>query len=310
MRLTLVVFPLLLLLPAPSQSQTTDPLAAGEHEVELLGVRLWYLVRGSGPVLLVQPGGAGWGGDATIYIETLKPLEEAFTVVYLEPRGIGRSGRVADPALYSLDHYVEEVEALRSHLGLERLTLAGHSHGGFVALKYTLAYPDRVDRLLLLNSGAFVRELDPGWMAGRAGHAEAQARLEAVDRDLPSDELHAAFIRILVPVVHFYDYRAVESTVEALLARTRFSAEPFRQFERELAAFDVRDAVAAIRAPTLVVIGDDDLPDLREGSFLLHERMPRSQLLVTPGCGHWPMVECPEVFFPAVRRFLSSSDQE
>lgn len=96
---------------------------------------------------------------------------------------------------------MEEVEALRRHLRLERLTIAGHSHGGFVALKYALAYPEHVDRLLLLNSGTFVRELDAEWMSARAGFAEAQARWEAVDKNLPDDELHAEFLRTFVPVV-------------------------------------------------------------------------------------------------------------
>ncbi len=306
MRLLAQAFCLVLLSWAPVAAQATDPLASGEYEVELRGVRIWYLVRGSGPVLLIQPGGAGWGGDATVYIETLRPLEAAYTLVYYDPRGIGRSGR-SDPTLYKLDEYVEDLEALRRHLGLEALRLAGHSHGGSVALKYALAYPERVDRLLVLNSGPFVRDLDPDWLAARAGYEAAQARWAAMDTTLAPDELHAEFIRTFVPVVHFYDYEPLRQTVEELLARTTFSAEPFQQSERELATFDIRDRVAEIRAPTLIVIGDDDPPDLREGSYLLHERIPGAQLFVAPGCGHWTMFECPEVFFPAVLRFLAAT---
>jgi proline iminopeptidase len=307
MRPLLNAFLLFALPSAPLVAQATDPLASGEHEAEVRGVKIWYLVRGEGPVLLIQPGGAGWGGDATIYIETLQPLEAAHTVVYYDPRGIGRSGRSADPTLYTLDEYVEDLEALRQHLGLNALSLAGHSHGGFVALKYALAYPERIDRLLVLNSGAFVRDLDSDWLESREGYEAAQARLAAMDTTLAPDELHAEFIRSLVPVVHFYDYGSVHRIVEEMLARTTFSVEPFQRFEREVARFDIRDQVAEIRAPTLIVIGDDDLPDLREGSYLLHERIPGAQLFVAPGCGHWTMVECPEIFFPAVLRFLAAT---
>ncbi len=176
-----------------------------------------------------------------------------------------------------------------------------------MALKYALAYPERVDRLLVLNSGPFVRDPDPDWLEARAGYEAAQARWAAMDTTLAPDELHAEFIRTFVPVVHFYDYEPLRQTVEELLARTTFSAEPFLQFGRELATFDVRDRVAAIRAPTLIVIGDDDLPDLREGSYLLHDRIPGAQLFVAPGCGHWTMFECPEIFFPAVLRFLAAT---
>jgi proline iminopeptidase len=296
----------LLLLAGPVVAQATDPLAPGEHEVQLRGVKIWYLVRGSGPVLLVQPGGAGWGGDATIYVETLQPLEAAHTVVYYDPRGIGRSGRSTDPALYTLDEYVEDLEALREHLGLEALNLAGHSHGGFVALKYALAYPERVDRLLVLNSGTFVGELPPGWLEARTGYEEAQARLAATDTTLTPDELHAEFIRSLSPVAHFRDYEPVREIVDELLARTNFSAEPFQQYASE--SFDIRDQVGEIRTATLIVIGDDDYPFLQEGSYQLHERIPGAQLFVVPGSGHWPAIERPDLFFPAVLQFLANDE--
>jgi proline iminopeptidase len=302
----LCAFLLVLLPSAPVVAQAGDPLAPGEHEVEVRGVKIWYVVRGEGPVLLLQPGGAGWGGDATPYAETLRPLEAAHTVVYYDPRGIGRSGRSADPTLYSLDEYVEDLEALRRHLGLERFNLAGHSHGGFVALKYALAYPEHLDRLLVLNSGSFLGGLDPEWLQTRAGYGAAQARMAALDPTLGPDELQAEVIRNMVPVLHFYDYEPFRLIVEDLLGRTSFSGEPVQQFEREMAAFDIRDLVAGIQTRTLIVVGDDDLPVLFEGSMVLQERIPGSHLFVVPGCGHWPWLERPDLFYPAVLRFLGA----
>lgn len=304
MRLLIYAFVLSVLPAAPLSAQPTDPLAPGEHEVELRGVRIWYLVRGEGPVLLIQPGGAGWGGDATLYIETLQPLEAAHTVVYYDPRGIGRSGRSADATLYVLDEYVEDLEALRQHLGLDRVNLAGHSHGGSVALKYALAYPERLERLLVLDSAPFVRE-HPEWMESRPGYEAAQARWAARDTALSPDEQHAEFVRIFLPVFHFYDPEPVRQTVEDILARTTFSAEPFQQAERELYSYDIREQIAEIRAPTLIVIGDHDPPDIREGAYIMRERIPSAQLFVAPACGHIPFVECPELFFPVVLRFLA-----
>ncbi len=286
---------------------TADPLAPGEHEVVLRGINVWYLVCGSGPVLMIQPGGAGWGGDVTIYVETFRPLEAEHTLVYYDPPGIGRSGRSDDPTRYALAEYVEDIEALRRHLGLDRFSLAGHSHGGSVALKYVLAYPERVDRLLMLNSsGPFARDPEPEWLEARDGYEAALARWMAADTTLTPDELHAEFVRSFVPVLHFHHYEPVRRTVEEVLARTMFSVEPFRQFDREMVMFDIRDRVAGVRAPTLIVMGDDDPPDVREGSLLMHKRIPDSQLFVLPGCGHWPAIERPDLFFPAVLRFLAT----
>jgi hypothetical protein len=167
---------------------------------------------------------------------------------------------------------VEDLEALRRHLGLERFNLAGHSHGGFVALKYALAYPEHLDRLLVLNSGSFLGGLDPEWLQTRAGYGAAQARMAALDPTLGPDELQAEVIRNMVPVLHFYDYEPFRLIVEDLLGRTSFSGEPVQQFEREMAAFDIRDLVAGIQTRTLIVVGDDDLPVLFEGSMVLQER--------------------------------------
>lgn len=200
---------------------------------------------------------------------------------------------------------MEDLEALRYHLGIDALKLAGHSHGGSVALTYALEYPRRVTRLLLLNtSGPFARDPDPEWLAAQAGFEGAQARWAGVDPTLTPDELHGEFVRTFLPALHYHHFQSVRQTVDALLARTTFSALPFQQFEREMATFDLRDRIGEVRSPTLIVMGDHDVPDVREGSHLMHERMPGTQLLVVPGSGHWPWIERPDLFFPAVMRFL------
>jgi pimeloyl-ACP methyl ester carboxylesterase len=136
---------------------------------------------------------------------------------------------------------VEDLEALRRHVGLDAFDLAGHSHGGSVALKYALAYPDRLDRLVVLDSTPFVRELDPEWLAMRAGYMAAQARWAAKDTAPSPDEQHAEFIRTFLPVLHFNDYEVVRQTIEEILSRTTFSPEPYQQAERELYSLDIRD---------------------------------------------------------------------
>jgi pimeloyl-ACP methyl ester carboxylesterase len=165
---------------------------------------------------------------------------------------------------------------------------------------------ERVARLLLLNSsGPFARDPDADWLEARDGHEAALARWADVDTTLTPDQLHGEFIRIFLPALHFYDFESVRQTVEASLARTTFSAVPFQQFEREMATFDLRDRVSEIRSPTLILMGDHDVPDVRDGSYFMHERIPGAQLFVVPGSGHWPWIERPDLFFPAVTRFLA-----
>ena len=112
------------------------------------GRALSYKSVGSGPILVCHPGGPGASGR---YFGDLGGLAQRFTVVRLDPRGTGGSDRPADGS-YLLEDYAADLSALRAHLGVERLNLLGHSHGGFVAMVYAATYPEQTGRLILLGT--------------------------------------------------------------------------------------------------------------------------------------------------------------
>ncbi|MFW9902999.1 MAG: alpha/beta fold hydrolase [Candidatus Thorarchaeota archaeon] len=286
-----------------------EKLTPGKHFAVIRGIKLWYYVQGNGPILLIQPGGAGWAGDATPYIETLKPLEKVRTVIYLEPRGIGRSQRLKDPKAYGMNEYVEDIESLRKYFEIDQVAIAAHSHGGFVALKYAIEHPKMVERLLLVDTTPYVYFGNyNSWLRRRRGYRKASTALKDLEYNnaLSVDDKERATLKILLPVIHFYDYEKVSFQVKRYLANMIVSAIPHHYFNNfEAINYDLRDSIQRINAPTLIINGDDDMPHIVLGSKFLHDHIPSSNHVVIEKCGHWPMIEAPDSFFRAAIPFLS-----
>lgn len=110
------------------------------------GRQLGYRTLGKGPVLLCHPGGPGFNSQQ---LSDLGGLDGHFALVILDPRGTGASDPPANRMSYGLDDYARDIEQLRRHLSLEALTLFGHSHGAFVAVRYAIRYPRCLSRLIL-----------------------------------------------------------------------------------------------------------------------------------------------------------------
>src|SRR3954462_10085749 len=100
----------------PRPPATDDPLSPGMHHAVLNGVDLAWHVAGHGPVMIAHPGGPGGFWE---YLR-MPLVERSWTVVYLEPVGTGASGKLPSRADYTMGRYVDDVEALRAHLKLER----------------------------------------------------------------------------------------------------------------------------------------------------------------------------------------------
>ena len=121
------------------------------------GTRLAYHQAGEGDPLICLPGGPM---QASAYLGDLGGLSAHCSLVLLDLRGTGESARPADPASYRCDRLVDDVEALRTHLGRNRIDLLAHSAGCTLALLYAARYPDRIGRLALVTPSPRVVGLD------------------------------------------------------------------------------------------------------------------------------------------------------
>ncbi|KPL15738.1 MAG: hypothetical protein AMS26_06820 [Bacteroides sp. SM23_62] len=282
-------------------------LSKGEHYAIINGVKLWYTVRGNGPILLIYPAGAGWGGDASIHYKTLQPLEKKMKIIYLEPRGIGHSERVESVNAYSMDNYVKELEAFRKYLNIEPFDLSGHCYGGCICLKYAIKHPEKVNHLILLNTTPYAQYGDyQTWEKNRKGYDIMLSKLDSIRQlNIDPDIRIKENMRAWAPIT-FYDYDIISEGFNNYLDQMTFSASPVMYFNKyDRLAFNVVDSLAFIDAKTLIILGDDDLPFIKIGSKVLYEKIPESKLITIQECGHWPFLEQPMQLFKHINSFLS-----
>ena len=275
------------------------------------GRRLAYRRTGEGPVLVCHGGGPGF---SSLYLGDLAGLGDELELVLLDPRGTGGSAKPSDPRAYAIEDYVSDLEELREHLGLERMQLFGHSHGGVVAMAYAAGYPQRVERLILASTLArFSPEQEAAMAASVEAHADepwyedARAALEAEEAgDFETDEELAGLSLREFPF-YFARYGDDERAYVERLRGDTPNADALRLFNQEqVPSFDLRPELAQIAAPTLVITGEEDFITGPLSAAELSEGIAGAETALVPGCGHFIFVEAPEAFRDSVLAFLGA----
>jgi proline iminopeptidase len=269
------------------------------------GLTLSYERRGSGPLLVCHPGGPGGSGAE---FRDFAGLDDTFELVLLNPRGSHGSDPAED---YALASYAADVEALREHLGVEQLDLLGFSHGGIVAMAYAAAYGPRVRRLLLVGTLAvWGEEADAAMNSliekrrGQPWFAEASQAIEEEQAGEFSsvDEL-IANVQRQAPL-YFHRWEGNEQAGRELFSDFAHS-EPLHYFNTvEFPTFDLRGDLRTIEAPTLVVVGDDDMIAGPVCADAIVRELPDVRLVTISDSGHFLYIEQPEAFRAALTDFL------
>ncbi len=265
---------------------------------------LYYVEQGQGRGLLVMHGGLGL--SHTYFRPYLDPLGERARVVYYDHRGHGRSGR---PPLDTVTHeqLVEDAEALRRELGLERMVLLGHSYGGTLALMYALRYQEHLAGLILCTTyPAFDYPEIVRANADRLGTPEQLAALSAWEHgEVSTDEEFARFWRTVLPL-YFYRYDPAigrELDQDAIYSGAIFN----KAFSELTPEYNVVDRLGEIRVPTLVLGSRHDWITPLAQSERIQRGIPGSQLVAFERSGHFPFIEERERFLGAVRDWLPPS---
>ena len=288
----------------------TGAAAAQDGAIPRDGFTLYYRTEGSGKPIIFLSGGPG------LEVDYMKPVGEFFPKeyqrVFLEQRGTGRSR----PAKLSAEHMslrlvVDDLEALRSQLKLDRLLIAGHSWGGMLAMAYASVHPEQVDRLILISSGGPTMEFQRWFgdnIEARLRPEDKEARqywMDAAKQGMPPDQTAIGGLRAIAPG-YFFD-RAKGLAFAAQIPKGILHPDASSLLAADLVkSYDLREGLRQVRRPVLILqchqdpIGDKTAEDI-------HGLIRSSVIAYLDRCGHFPWIEQPEKMRAAVADFLKAN---
>ncbi|GIJ24967.1 hydrolase [Micromonospora qiuiae] len=270
------------------------------------GTELAYRVVGSGQPLVCVPGGPG---QAAEYLGELGALSDHRTLFLLDNRGTGGSQAPQDATTYRVDRLVQDVEAFRAHLGLERMDLFGHSASGGTCLLYAAEHPHRVDRLVLVAPSLRVvgirSDLDVDAVLTRRAHEPWYADAVAALRAEATTPQELERYRWLSAPLLYGRWNAA--------AQAQAAAEPAQFFQPATdgfyAGFDPDPALpkrlAELPVPVLLIAGEYDIWPTCTAVRQLADLLDEADLGLLPEAGHFPWVDHPAAFVTAVQGYLA-----
>ncbi|WP_136625342.1 alpha/beta fold hydrolase [Dictyobacter kobayashii] len=271
------------------------------------GVRLYYKVIGNKPQTLIIPAASWLAADLTA-------LAQEYTLIFYDQRGRGKSDAILDRSKIGMQQDIDDLEAIRQHFNVQHCSLLGWSYLGGTTALYSLQYPTRVKCLILVAPMALrcckyedSRKLDPDKrLDPRAIKRLEEMLKKGVDKKDPGT----------------YNREYIKATrlprqMGKPQALARMKSDPwvspnewpdaisafFDTFARSIGDWDWRARIVTLTIPTLVIHGEEDLVPLSSSQEWV-KTLPDSRLLSIPAVGHYPWLESPEIFMPAVIQFI------
>lgn len=253
---------------------------------------LFYEACGDGePIVLIH----GNYNDHLIWEEQMSSFSKRHNMISYDLRGYGQSDTPERP--YS---NVEDLKVLMDTLGLAKATIVGSSMGGSIAIDFALAYPERVQRLILAAPALSGRSY-PASLLWQGIKQHVQVRMQGRQRAIEAF-IHHSFWR------YFFPDPSKEKAWQTTVANVRNPAN-FCRFPPNLAHVTKPYAIhrlAELQCPTLILIGELDHPFNRETANILHVQIKDAILIRMEGCGHLPFVEEPDQFNTYVAEFVAA----
>jgi proline iminopeptidase len=297
------------------------PALAGDDQAPLVvdgmrlinGTQLYCKSIGTGTPLVILHGGPGL--DHSYFLPQMEKLADAYELIFFDQRGCGKSSIRLDSTAMTLDALVEDIDRVRDAYNLNTMNLMGHSWGGLLAMFYAIKHGDRLNSLILVNSTPPTSELRTASfkvIAQRTSREDSIAHAALIQTDgfkRRDPDAMQKFFQLLFRGSFRYRFMADQLTLTfGPDYGARSTLVQYLSKDPRLRTYNVLSQLETITCPVLIIGSDYDLAP-PEANELIHDHIRGSRYLVMKNCGHFPFIEAPAQFFPAVRDFLESVRQ-
>src|SRR6185295_15089874 len=260
-------------------------------ETTVFGQKIHYVEAGTGPTVILLH---GLGGSTQVWQLNIAALAEKYHVVVPDQIGFGKSDK---PFVnYRIRTYVDFLDQFCKQLKIERATLVGNSMGGWIAAMFTASFPDRVDKLVLVDAAGYAPPKDIDTRIFFGLNPTTREGMKILAAKVFYNKLFltdAAIDQAIAARLAAGDGYTIKSITESIIRGEDF----------------LDDTVKTIKQPALIVWGrQDGLVSLAEGERF-NKDIAGSKLIVIDECGHVPPIEKPMEFNAEVIKFLSAGAQ-
>ena len=310
--------------PMPRVAPAAYPMQEGF--IDSRGVLIYYMTVGRGAPLVIVHGGPGASHD--YFLPYLLPLARHNRLVFIDERGSGKSQKLDDPAGYTVENMVEDVEAVRQGLVLGKISLLGHSYGGVLAQAYAFKYQNNLSHLILCSTFPSTTQMNEVFVKMKQKMSpELRARIDAAEKEglfghgkdyeknrYTNDYMIAAWGEGYFPYLYGnkpdpnYDPIAA-GIVPWDLYREMWGSHGEFVIDGNLKSVEYVERLPGIHVPTLIMVGDHDECD-PSLSKEMHEKIADSQLVILPNSGHMTFVDQQKIFTTSVIDFLHPNLQK
>jgi proline iminopeptidase len=285
-----------------------------EGQIITDGTILYYKIVGKGDPIIIIHGGPGM--DHGYFLPSMLELSKNHQIIFYDQRGCGKSiAEKIDIDSINIETFVNDLECLRNSLGLNKITVLGHSWGAMLAMQYAIKYSQNLSALVLVESisadfnghNAFIKECAK---RTRKISKEIDSITNSLEFKKGDPKFVTKFYKIILET-YLYDPKKID---EISLVFEPFSAangfKVYDIFDKNFlkSNFNIFSALKNLSVPTLIIHGESD-PIPLESAKQINSAITGSKLIILKKCGHFPFVEQSENFFSLLEEFLYKKDQ-